>query len=274
MSVFNLAGDLAMFSVIAVLVYRYALSRGDEERLESELQAARAVQQVLIPDQIPALPGYLLECVYKPAGEVGGDFFQILPLPEREALIAIGDVSGKGMPAAMTVSMLVGMVRSLAHTTHSPAAILTALNQDMIDRTFGGFTTCLMLHIAADGVITAANAGHIAPYLAGHEVPVHNGLPLGLMPSTQYTESAFQLSLDDHLTLLTDGVLEARKPNGELFGFERTASLSTQTAAEIARVAEQFGQRDDITVLSLTRQAYSEKPERLAGAAMWTAVPA
>jgi len=274
MSAFNLAGDLAMFSVIAVLVYRYALSRRDEERLEAELQAARAVQHVLIPDQIPAVPGYRLECVYKPAGEVGGDFFQIIPLPEGEALIAIGDVSGKGMPAAMTVSMLVGMVRSLAHTTRSPAAILTALNQDMIDRTFGGFTTCLMLHIAADGVITAANAGHIAPYLAGHEVPVYNGLPLGLMHSTQYTESAFQLSPDDHLTLLTDGVLEARKADGELFGFERTASMSTHPAAEIARAAEQFGQRDDITVLSLTRQPTTDMAQRLAGAGMWTAVPA
>lgn len=270
MSAFNLAGDLAMFSVIALLVYRYALSRRDEERLEAELQAARAVQQVLIPDQIPAVPGYRVECVYKPAGEVGGDFFQIIPLTDGEALIAIGDVSGKGMPAAMTVSMVVGMVRTLARTIHSPSAMLAAMNQDMIDRTFGGFTTCLILHIGADGAICAANAGHIAPYLAGREVPVHNGLPLGLMAAAQYTESGFQLSPDDHLTLLTDGVLEARKADGELFGFERTASMSTQPAAEIARAAEQFGQRDDITVLSLTRQAPGERPERMAGMAAWS----
>jgi serine phosphatase RsbU (regulator of sigma subunit) len=108
-----------------------------------------------------------------------------------------------------------------------------------------------------DGSVTVANAGHIAPYLGGHELPVTNGLPLGLTASASYAKSAFQLSPDDRLTLLTDGVLEARRVTGELFGFARTASISAQPADKIAHAAEQFGQRDDITVLSLTRQ----KPE-------------
>jgi Stage II sporulation protein E (SpoIIE) len=273
-SAFNIAGDLAMFSVIGVLVYRYARTRTDEERLESELEAARAVQHVLIPDEIPSVPGYSVECVYKPAGQVGGDFFQIIPLPEGDALVAIGDVSGKGMPAAMTVSMVVGIIRTLARTMQSPAGILAAMNQNMIDRTFGGFTTCLILHVGHDGVVTAANAGHIAPYLGGQEVPVQNGLPLGLMGTAVYAESAFQLSPDDQLTLLTDGVLEARTTSGELFGFDRAASMSGKSAAEIAHAAEQFGQEDDITVLSLIRQPFAKSAIGMAASPTWSAATA
>jgi hypothetical protein len=253
-SAFNVAGNLSMFSVIAVLVFRYARSRRDEERFEAELEAARAVQHVLIPAKIPSVPGYQVDCVYKPAGQVGGDFFQIIPLPDGNALVVIGDVSGKGMPAAMTVSMVVGMVRILAQTMQSPAAILAAMNRNMIDRAFGGFTTCLILHMSQDGLVKAANAGHIAPYLGGQEMPVANGLPLGLTAAATYAESSLQLSPDDQLTLLTDGVLEARKATGELFGFARTASISGQPVHEIVHAAEQFGQRDDITVLSLIRQ--------------------
>jgi hypothetical protein len=274
MSAFNLAGNLAMFSVIAVLILRYARSRKDEERLASELEAARAVQHVLIPDELPAISGYQLECVYKPAGQVGGDFFQILPLPQGGALVAIGDVSGKGMPAAMTVSLLVGMMRMLARSMQSPAAILAVMNQSLMDRMAGSFATCLFLHIAPDGVITAANAGHIAPYVNGSEVVVEGGLPLAVNASAAYAETKFQLSSDHQLTLLTDGVPEARRPDGELFGFERAASISAQPAAEIARAAEQFGQEDDITVLSITRQPSRHKSVTLAEPAKWSPAPA
>jgi len=274
-SAFNVAGDLAMFSVIAVLVFRYARSRRDEERFEAELEAARAVQHVLIPEKIPSVPGYQVDCVYKPAGQVGGDFFQIIPLPDGNALVAIGDVSGKGMPAAMTVSMVVGMIRILALTTQSPAAILAAMNRNMIDRTFGGgFTTCLILHISQDGKATAANAGHIAPYLGGQEMRVANGLPLGLTAAATYAESALQLSPDDQLTLLTDGVLEARKATGELFGFARTASISAQPVHKIAHAAEQFGQRDDITVLSLIRQPLRQKSKETLEPGTWSTATA
>jgi hypothetical protein len=268
----TLLGDLAMFSVVAVLILRFARSRRDEERLAAELDAARAVQHVLIPDEIPAIPGLHVDCAYKPAGQVGGDFFQILPLPDGGALIAIGDVSGKGMPAAMTVSLFVGMMRMLARSTQSPADILQIVNQNMIGRTPGGFITCLMLHISNDGIVTAANAGHLPPYINGSEFAVDSGIPLGLEPGSAYPENSFPLAPEDQLTLLTDGVLEARNASGELFGFERAASLSRRPAAEIARAAAQFGQDDDITVLSLTRQSAGDgvTPSR----ATWTAAHA
>jgi serine phosphatase RsbU (regulator of sigma subunit) len=212
--------------------------------------------------------------VYKPAGEVGGDFFQILPLTQGGALVAIGDVSGKGMPAAMTVSLLVGMMRMLARSMQSPAAILAVMNQSLMDRMAGGFATCLVLHISPDGAITAANAGHIAPYVNGSEVAVEGGLPLALSNASAYAETRFQLSPEHQLTLLTDGVPEARRADGELFGFERAASISAQPAAEIARAAEEFGQEDDITVLSITRQRTRHKPLTLAGPSKWSSASA
>ena len=265
-----LAGDIAMFSVVAVLVFRYARTRTDEERLSAELEAARAVQHVLVPDEIPTVPGFQIECVYKPAGDVGGDFFQILPLAHGELLAVIGDVSGKGMPAAMTVSLIVGMVRMLVRTTHKPAEILSAINQNMMGRTSGGFTTCLILHISHNGTVTAANAGHVPPYLNGHELRVDNGLPLGLDANAVYDETTFALAPTEKVTLLTDGVLEARTSTGELFGFERAASLSAQPAAEIAAAAQRFGQEDDITVLSLVRE-----PEKtIAATSAWSAASA
>ena len=142
----TLAGALLLVALVYA-VYRYsAEAHRQQARLEEEIRNARAVQQVLIPEAIPATPGFKVESVYKPAEEVGGDFFQIMPLRGGGVLSVIGDVSGKGIPAAMTVSLLVGTVRTLAHYTQSPAEILAAMNQRMLARTHdGGFTTCLIL---------------------------------------------------------------------------------------------------------------------------------
>jgi serine phosphatase RsbU (regulator of sigma subunit) len=229
--------------------------RTAEERaaLAGEMRAARVVQQVLIPDAIPSAPGFAIESVYKPAGEVGGDFFQIIPADSGGVLIVIGDVSGKGMPAALTVSLLVGTVRTLAHYTQSPGEILSAMNTRMMGRSQGGFTTCLILHARPDGTVTLANAGHLAPYFNGKDLDLENGLPLGLSAESTYAETAITLPANARLTLLTDGVVEARNAQGELFGFERTAAISMKSADQIAHAAEQFGQEDDITVLTLQR---------------------
>ncbi len=250
--VLNLLGDLTNLVVLIVVIRRFARSRRDEERFESELEAARTVQKVLIPDEIPSVPGFQVQTVYLPASQVGGDFFQVIATKNGGALIAIGDVSGKGMPAAMTVSLLVGTFRTLAHYTQSPGEILAAMNQRMLARSSGGFTTCLVLRCDAGGKLTIANAGHIAPYVAGKELRVENGLPLGLAANTTYAEGCFQLAPDQQLTLLTDGVVEARDHTGSLLGFDRSAALSTQPAEAIASAAQAFGQDDDITVLTLS----------------------
>jgi Stage II sporulation protein E (SpoIIE) len=239
-------------TMLLFLVVRTIGIARERARAAAELEAARTVQQVLIPEEIPSVPGFLLKSVYRPAGQVGGDFFQILPIKNGGVLVVIGDVSGKGMPAAMTVSLLVGTVRTLAHYTQSPGEILAAMNQRMLARSSGGFTTCLVLRADADGKLTVANAGHIPPYLAGKELPLENSLPLGLAADTIYIEAVFQLSANQQLTLLTDGVVEARDKAGVLYGFERAAALSIQPAEAIATAAQAFGQDDDITALTLS----------------------
>jgi hypothetical protein len=247
-------GDLAFYiAVLLFLVLRTVRIARERAGAAAEIEAARVVQQILIPDEIPTVSGFDLHSVYKPAGQVGGDFFQILPVGGGGVLAVIGDVSGKGMPAAMTVSLLVGTVRTLAHYTQSPGEILAAMNQRMMTRSRGGFTTCLVLRADPDGALTIANAGHIAPFLAGKELPLENSLPLGLAAESTYAESTFQLAPGRQLTLLSDGVVEARDKTGALYGFERTAILSIQPAEAIAHAAQAFGQDDDITVLTLAR---------------------
>ena len=275
----TIALTLAGIATLVIFIRDLIGDRRDKLRMAAELAAGRAVQHVLIPEEIPAIPGFIVQSVYKPHGEVGGDFFQVLPInavpinvlpintsPSNNdplssgVLVIIGDVSGKGMPAAMTVSLLVGTVRTLAHYTQSPGEILAAMNERMLARSNGGFTTCLVLRADANGALTIANAGHIPPYVDGKELQVESGLPLGISADTIYEESTFQLSPTQQLTLLTDGVVEARDKAGTLFGFERSASLSTQPAEAIALAAQAFGQDDDITVLSVIRTPLTHTP--------------
>jgi len=249
----QITGFLLALALCALLVRRWMRSAQAQRQMTLEMKQAQEVQQVLIPEAVPQIPGFSIGSVYQPAGQVGGDFFQILSAEHDAVLLCIGDVSGKGMPAAMTVALLVGTLRTLAHYTQSPGEILAAMNQRMLGRSRGGFTTCLILLAAADGTVTVANAGHIAPYLNGRELPLENGLPLGLVAESTYTESTFRQEENEQITLVTDGVVEARAASGELFGFERTASIAAQSAESISKAAQGFGQDDDITVLTLIR---------------------
>jgi len=242
-------------ALLAFLIRRFAASRAKEERLTADLEAARTIQQVLIPESAPSIGILDIDCAYHPAQEVGGDFYQILPLPAlgpdhpSEILVILGDVAGKGLPAAMTVSLLIGALRSIVETTNSPAEILAALNRRLLGRGFG-FTTCLALRVSPSGTLIAANAGHLAPYLNGQELSLSAALPLGLDANPDYSEQTYQLTRGDRLTLLTDGVPEAGSGRN-LFGFDRTASLSASPAPAIADAALRFGQSDDVTVISI-----------------------
>ena len=221
-------------------------------RLRGEIAAAREVQQRLVPANLPTLPGLYLDATYLPATEVGGDFYQVFPLPDGATLLVIGDVSGKGLKAAMTGTVALGALRSLAQEILSPARILTRLNTQLAQSSDGGFITCLCARIAPSGTMTVANAGHLQPYRNGEEIPLESGLPLGITEAAEYSETSLQLNTGDKLTFMSDGVIEARNPSGELFGFDRTRSISTQSAEQIGHAAKSFGQEDDITVLTLT----------------------
>lgn len=245
---------IAAIVVLLVLLFRDQRKTAEERaQLTGEMEAAREVQQQLVPASIPRVAGFDIAAAYLPAAEVGGDFYQVLPLADGATLIAVGDVSGKGLKAAMTGALAIGALRTLAAEGLGPGALLTRLNRQMADARSGGFITCLCLHVAANGAISFANAGHIPPYFEGREIGSESSLPLGLNACAEYAETKITLAPGDRLTLITDGVIEATDPSTrELFGFKRTAVLSTQTAAAIAQSAQHFGQEDDITVLTLS----------------------
>jgi serine phosphatase RsbU (regulator of sigma subunit) len=222
------------------------------EQWKQEMEQARQVQSLLIPVISPSTPGFAVESIYLPAQTVGGDFFQVLPGGDGSLLVVVGDVSGKGLKAAMSVSTIVGALRN--EKTRQPADVLRHLN-GVLHGQITGFVTCCAALIAADGVMTIANAGHLAPYRNGKELTVEGGLPLGIVEDGSYQETSFQLAPGDRLTFISDGVVEATNEKKELFGFERTQAMSDQPAQFIAAAAQAFGQEDDISVLSVTRIA-------------------
>ncbi|GAA3758297.1 PP2C family protein-serine/threonine phosphatase [Terriglobus aquaticus] len=269
-SAFALLGWLLILT-LAVPVVRRQMEEGHRQaHLEAEMRSAQELQNVLIPEEIPSVPGLAVASVYKPAAEVGGDFFQVIPPdpddPGAGTLIIVGDVSGKGLKAAMTVSLIVGTLRTLAEATRSPAAILAGLNRRLLGRTQGGFATCLVLRLDADGTATLANAGHLSPFRDGVEWKVPASLPLGLVADALYDEEHTRFGEGETLTLMTDGVLEARNHEGELYGFERVAALMRErpSAERVAETACSFGQDDDITVVSVAREGTRE-PLRVTG---------
>jgi len=250
------AQALFVLAIGLVIFQRFVRVSRDQVRTQAELEAARAVQQVLIPEELPSVQGFRIGSVYHPAQQVGGDFFQILPLAEGGLLAVVGDVSGKGMPAALTVALIVGTLRTLAETTSSPAQILAGLNRRLVGRS-AGFTTCLAVRVLPGGQATMASAGHLNPYISSadtspREIAQAVALPLGLSADAEYSDVPLTLEPGETLTFLSDGVVEARNAHGELFGFERARVVSARPADEIARTAESFGQEDDITVLTLT----------------------
>ena len=254
----DITSTLLLLAIIYA-VYRYVRDAASRQAvLEQEFKSARELQQVLIPETLPELPGFAVTSAYRPAQEVGGDFFQIIPLEGEHAgstLILLGDVSGKGLRAAMTVSLIVGAARTLAKFAPRPADLLAELNTRLAGRQEGGFTTCLAMRLDADGHCTIASAGHPAPFLNHHEIDLPGALPLGVVPTANYKEAELDLKEGDRFALYTDGLLEARNASGEIFSFERLDALfaTSPSAAQATDAAVDFGQDDDITVLTLTR---------------------
>ena len=257
-SVFDIGTLLFWISLALIMVLRATHTSRVQAVLEGEMAAARAVQHVMLPEQIEAIPGFTVESAYLSAQEVGGDFFQVMEVDNGGLLVVVGDVAGKGLPAAMLVSVLVGSIRATAQFSHAPAQLLSSLNERLIGRTNAGFSTALAAHIEANGRVTIANAGHLSPYMDGHELELPGALPLGVLSGVQYEAVHFELLPGGRLTFYSDGVVEARNHRGELFGFDRTLKISTQPATVIAEAAKDFGQSDDITVVTIARDAVVE----------------
>jgi hypothetical protein len=227
----------------------------DKAAIESELAAAREIQRIMVPQQLPLTPGYAIESIYRPATQVGGDFFQVIPLGGSQTLVVIGDVSGKGLGAAMIVSMLIGMLRAISGLTTDPSQILVELNSMLFAHKHSGFVTCLAVRLDPSGSVTVANAGHLPPWLNAVELAFAGSVPLGVLASLTPEQTICTMGSGDRLTLLTDGVVEARDRNGVLFGFDRTQSALRQQASPLALAdaAIHHGQDDDLTVISILR---------------------
>jgi hypothetical protein len=257
-------GDVAgllIAVVIALLLLRRLLQSVKRQRLMAlDVKQAQEVQQVILPEARLALPGLAIESEYRPAREVGGDFFQIIPhKTDGSLLIVAGDVTGKGLKAGMLVALLVGAIRTVVRFSDDPVVVLGELNQRLMGRG-DAQATCLALRIEADGKATLANAGHVAPYLNGEELPMEGALPLGMSEGFDASVMRFQLKPGDRLMLISDGIVEATDANGKLFGFERVHELlrTATSAAGVASAAQAYGQEDDISVIAVTFTAALE----------------
>jgi serine phosphatase RsbU (regulator of sigma subunit) len=241
------------------------------ERVDQQLNVARLVQRQFLPESLPDTPGWQVAAFYRPALRVGGDFYDFIPLPDGQVMVVIGDVTDKGVPAALVMASTHSLLRAAAPRLISPGAVLGAVNELLCkDTPVQMFVTCLALVLdGTGGRVTFANAGHDVPYVRTADGVAElraKGMPLGLMPGSTYEERSFGFQPGDRALLHSDGLSEAHSPDREMFGFHRVAALtgratSTQGLIDLClRELEAFTgpgheQEDDITLLSLERSA-------------------
>jgi steroid delta-isomerase-like uncharacterized protein len=241
----------------------------ERERIEQELQVARQIQQALLPEAVPELYGWQLAAYYKPAREVGGDFYDFLELEDGHLGLVVGDATGKGMPAALVMATTRGMLRAVAQSLDSPGEVLQRVNDALYpDIPSEMFVTCFYAILdPKNGTLSYANAGHDLPYLwqSGDAEELRaRGMPLGLMPEMSYEEKEAVLGEGDSVLFYSDGLVEAHDPSYEMFGFPRLEALISERGKErsleetlleelYSFVGESWEQEDDITLLTLRR---------------------
>ncbi len=210
--------------------------REERARIEQEMSSAHYIQKSLLPDELPAIPGWHIESRYHPAREVGGDLYDFLPLPDGRLGIAIGDANGKGVPSALIMATACAMLRTAAPGAASPGSVLALVNNLLhvyIPR--GTFATCFYASLdPRSGRLCYANAGHNLPYLLHDHQIVElqaRGMPLGLMPEQDYVEGDVNVAPADCLLLYTDGLVEAHDPQRQMFGTPRLKRLILEHSA-------------------------------------------
>ena len=241
----------------------------ERERIEQELQVARQIQQALLPEAVPELDGWQLAAYYKPAREVGGDFYDFLELEDGHLGLVVGDATGKGMPAALVMATTRGMLRAVAQSLDSPGVVLQRVNDALYpDIPTEMFVTCFYAILdPKNGRLSYANAGHDLPYLwqSGDAEELRaRGMPLGLMPEMSYEEKEAVLREGESVLFYSDGLVEAHDPSYEMFGFPRLEALISEHGKKrsleetlleelYSFVGESWEQEDDITLLTLRR---------------------
>jgi serine phosphatase RsbU (regulator of sigma subunit)/predicted ester cyclase len=242
--------------------------RIERERIEQDLRVARSIQQASLPKEVPTLEGWQIAPYYQPAREVGGDFYDFFELEDGQIGLAVGDATGKGVPAALAVTASCSMLRAVAQDSgYSPGEVLGRVNETLVARIPPNmFVTCFYAILDPNScTLSYANAGHDLPYLwhgGDAEELRARGMPLGLMPGMEYEEKQIVLQEGDSALLYTDGLVEAHDPQREMFGFPRLQALVAEHGEQQALgdflmeelysfVGESWEQEDDITLVTL-----------------------
>jgi serine phosphatase RsbU (regulator of sigma subunit)/predicted ester cyclase len=240
----------------------------ERERVEQELKVARRIQQASLPKEVPEPEGWEVAPHYRPAREVGGDFYDFLELEDGRFGLVVGDATGKGVPAALVMATTCGMLRAVAQSSNSPGEVLERVNEALTARIPSNmFVTCFYTILDPEsGSLRYANAGHDLPYLRRRggdaEELRARGMPLGLMSGMSYEEGESSLGEGDGVLFYSDGLVEARNPHREMFGFPRLRMLVAEHDKErslgsflleelYSFTGEGWEQEDDITLLTL-----------------------
>jgi serine phosphatase RsbU (regulator of sigma subunit)/predicted ester cyclase len=243
----------------------------ERERIEQELRVGRRIQQASLPKEVPTLEGWQICPFYRPAREVGGDFYDFHLLSEGRLGVVVGDATGKGVPAALVMSTTCGMLQLAARALDSPSPgeVLAQVNETLVSRIPSNmFVTCFYAILEPkDGTLRYANAGHDPPYMRRSNDDADElrarGMPLGLMPNMSYEEQGASLSEGESVLFYSDGLVEAHDPEGQMFSFPRLRALISQHGEQqrslggflleelYSFVGEDWEQEDDITLLTL-----------------------
>ena len=271
----TLAAQTAPSLRVAQMVHEQQAQVRERERIEQELRTAQDIQQTFLPKEVPALPGWQLVPYYQPAREVGGDFYDFLPFEDGRLGLVIGDVTDKGIPAALVMTATRTMLRTAARETTSPGEVLARVNDLLYEEIPAKmFVTCFYAILDPNsGHISYANAGHDLPYCRQKEGISElwaTGMPLGLMPGSCYDEHEITVAPGENLLFYTDGLVEAHNPNHEMFSFPRLKTLLAAHPDGTSLVdfllnelksftGEGWEQEDDVTLVTLQRAISSEQ---------------
>jgi len=223
-------GELAeSFNLMVADLNRMLDEVKEKERLEGELETAKAIQLRLLPIESPQLEGFDIAARSLPAKQVGGDYYDFLKLPSNQLGIAVGDVSGKGMPAALLMANLQASLRTLIQTELAPERLVERLNEVLHQNTAPQmFATFFYASIKTNGRLHYVNAGHNYPILCGngrYEQLKEGGMLLGVMPGSKYKAGKLAMQSGELIALYSDGITEAMDEKGVEFGEKRLEDL-------------------------------------------------
>jgi serine phosphatase RsbU (regulator of sigma subunit)/predicted ester cyclase len=256
--------------VLSIMLPALEQQMRERERVEQELQVARRIQQASLPREVPEREGWQISPLYRPAREVGGDFYDFFELPDGRLGLVVGDATGKGVPAALVMASARSMLRAVARASeYSPGDVLGRVNDTLVtDMPPNMFVTCFYAILdPKSATLSYANAGHDLPYVHhgdGAEELRARGMPLGPMPGMSYEQKEVVLDAGVSVLLYSDGLVEAHDPKGEMFGFPRVRAQVAERGEErwlgeylmeelYSFVGEGWEQEDDITLLTLRR---------------------